>query len=537
MGTDDKRQDVVIVGAGASGAAFAWSLAKDGFSVLCLEQGGWTDPSKYPSNQQDWEIHRQTDFNPDPNFRNLPEDYPVNDEDSPIAPLMYNAVGGSTIHWSAHFPRFHPSDFKTRTLDGVGDDWPMTYAELEPYFDTNDRIMGVAGTTGDTAYPPKSERQTPPIPLGVLGQTMAGGFDKLGWHWWPSDSAILTAPYDGRAACNNCGPCDIGCSRRAKASTDITYWPKALAMGAQLKTHCRVREVTVNKDGLADGVIYYDPHGQVQEQKAKTVVLACNGIGTPRLLLNSTSPAFPNGLANSSGLVGKNLMFHPYAMVTGVFDEILDGYKGPMGASIISQEHYETDLSRGFVRGYAFQVVRSPGPVAVARGGIGGRRLEWGEGHHSALAERLGRTITIAVIGEDLPELHNAVTLDDEMTDSNGIPAPKVSYTLSDNSQKMMDHGIGTATEVLEAAGAHTVTANPLLRPAGWHLLGTARMGDDPAASVVERSGRAHDVKNLFIIDGSVFVTAGAVNPTSTIQAVALLMADEFKQNARHLLD
>ena len=537
MDNEGDRQDVVIIGAGASGAAFAWSLAKDGFSVLCLEQGGWADPRDYPSNQQDWEIHRQTDFNPDPNFRNLPEDYPVNDKDSPIAPLMYNAVGGSTIHWSAHFPRFHPSDFRTKSLDGVGDDWPVTYSELEPYFDTNDRIMGVAGMTGDTAYPPKSERQTPPIPLGVLGQTMANGFDRLGWHWWPSDSAILTAPYDGRAACNNCGPCDIGCSRRAKASTDVTYWPKALAMGAQLKTNCRVREVTVNSDGLADGVIYYDPDGQVQEQKAKVIVMACNGIGTPRLLLNSTSAVFPDGLANSSGLVGKNLMFHPYAMVTGVFDEMLEGYKGPMGASIISQEHYETDLSRGFVRGYAFQVVRSPGPVSVARGGVGGQRLPWGEGHHASVAERLGHTITIAVIGEDLPELHNEVTLDEELTDGSGIPAPKVNYTLSENSRKMMDHGIGTATQVLEAAGAHTVTSNPLLRPAGWHLLGTARMGEDPASSVVSRSGQSHDVKNLFVIDGSVFVTAGAVNPTSTIQAVALLMADEFKQNARHLLD
>ena len=208
-----------------------------------------------------------------------------------------------------------------------------------------------------------------------------------------------------------------------------------------------------------------------------------------------------------------------------------------MGASIVSQEHYETDLSRGFVRGYAFQVARGTGPVSTTRGGAGGRRIPWGEGHHAALAERLGRTVTIAVIGEDLPELHNEVTLDDELTDSNGIPAPKVSYALSENSRKMMDHGIGTATAVLEAAGAHTVTANPLLRPAGWHLLGTARMGTDPGSSVVGRSGQAHDVKNMFVIDGSVFVTAGAVNPTSTIQAVALLMADEFKQNARHLLD
>ena len=534
MSKEDDRVDVLVIGAGASGAAFTWSLAKDGFDVMCLEQGGWTDPSQYPPTQQDWEIHRQTDFSANPNFRGLPEDYPVNDADSPIAPLMYNAVGGSTIHWSAHFPRFHPSDFRTKTLDGVAEDWPLSYEELEPYFDLNDRIMGVAGTTGDTAYPPKSARQTPPIPLGAVGETMARGFDKLGWHWWPSDSAILTAPYDGRAACNNCGPCDIGCARGAKSSTDITYWPKALALGAQLKTHCRVREITVGRDGLADGVLYYDADGNAQEQKARTVVLACNGIGTARLMLTSRSAMFPDGLANSSGLVGKNLMFHPYAMVTGVFEELLEGYKGPNGAAIVSQEFYETDLSRGFVRGYAFQVVRSNGPVTTAQGGIMGGRIPWGVEHHDRFQKALGHSITIAVIGEDLPELHNRVTLDSELTDSDGIPAPKVSYTLSENSGKMMEHGIARASEAMEAAGAYDVNVIPLLRAGGWHLMGTAKMGSDPDSSVVNRGGQAHDVKNLFIVDGSVFVTAGGVNPTSTIQAVALHMANEFKQNARH---
>ena len=331
MSVSDDKVDVLVIGAGASGAAFTWSLVKDGFDVLCLEQGGWVDPSQYPSTLPDWETHRQTDFNANPNVRALPEDYPVNDSDSAIAPLMYNAVGGSTIHWSAHFPRFHPSDFRTKTLDGVADDWPLTYDVLEPYFDTNDRIMGVAGITGDTAYPPKSERQTPPLPLGHAGRVMARGFDKLGWHWWPSDATILTAPYDGRAACNNCGPCDIGCTRRAKASTDVTYWPKALTLGARLKTNCRVREITLNSRGLADGVIYYDADGNVSEQKANSVVLACNGVGTPRLMLNSCSPQFPDGIANSSGLVGKNLMFHPYSILFGTFDERIDGYMGRWG--------------------------------------------------------------------------------------------------------------------------------------------------------------------------------------------------------------
>ena len=450
---------------------------------------------------------------------------------------MYNAVGGSTIHWAAHFPRFHPSDFRVKTLDGVADDWPFTYEDLEPYFDLNDRIMGVAGTTGDPAYPPKSDRQTQPIPLGELGLKVAEGFDKLGWHWWPSDSAIIAEDYDGRQACNYCGPCDLGCTRKAKASADVTYWPKALKNGVKLQTHARVREITVNSQGETDGVVYYDRDGVVQHQAAKVVVLAANGVGTPRLLLNSTSTRFPDGLANSSGLVGKNLMFHPYALITAVFDEDLEGHIGPVGCAVVSQEFYETDLSRGFVRGYIFQMNRSPGLLPSALGSIDLKRAPWGDRHHEEMRRRFGRAVTLAICGEDLPELHNEVILDPDLTDDFGIPAPKVNYTLSDNSRKLMDHAIARGTEALEAAGAIQVEADPLLRSGGWHLLGTARMGTDPSKSVVDPEGRSHDVENLFIVDGSVFVTAGAVNPTSTLQAITLHMADRFKAGARHLLD
>ena len=537
MAIKEEPADVLVIGAGGSGGAFAWSLSDAGIQVVCLEQGDWVAPHAFPSALDEWELHRLTDMSPDPNVRAQRQDYPVNNDESPIAPLMYNAVGGSTIHWSAHFPRFHPSDFRVRSLDGVADDWPISYSQLERFFDLNDRMMGVSGVRGDPAYPPKPERQTPPIPLGALGETIVKGFEKLGWHWWPSDSAIITRPYQGRAACNNCGPCDIGCYQGAKASTDLTYWPRALENGAVLRTRSRVREITVGRDGLADGAVYYDDQGRVREQKARIVVIACNGVGTPRLLLNSKSALFPDGLANSSGLVGKNLMFHPYAMVTGLFDEVLEGYKGPIGCVILSQEFYETDPARGFVRGYTFQVVRSSGPANTAMSGQGGLPVPWGMDHHRLFKERFGRTVTLCVIGDDLPEEHNRITLDPELSDSDGIPAPKVTYTLSDNSRRMLDHGIARATEVLEASGAHQVLVNPLLRPAGWHLMGTARMGTDPAGSVVDASGRCHDVKNLFIIDGSIFVTAGAVNPTPTIQALALYIADQLKRNGRTLTD
>ena len=161
--TPGERVDVLVIGAGASGAAVAWMLARAGIGVTCLEQGDWVDPKSYPHWQPDWELHRHTDWSPEPNVRRLPQDYPVNDAASAIAPLMFNAVGGSTIHWSAHFPRLRPSDFRVRSLDGVADDWPVDYTALEPFFDLNDRLMGVAGVAGDPAYPPKPPRQTPPL--------------------------------------------------------------------------------------------------------------------------------------------------------------------------------------------------------------------------------------------------------------------------------------------------------------------------------------------------------------------------------------
>jgi choline dehydrogenase-like flavoprotein len=528
--------DVLIVGAGASGAAFAWSLADTRMNILCLEQGDWVEPESYPGMADDWELRQLGDFALSPNSRKRREDYPVNDADSPIAASMFNAVGGSTILYAAHFPRLHPSDFRVRTLDGAAADWPIDYRLLAPYYDVNARMMGVSGLAGDPAYPDK-EVPLPPVALGKVGETLAAGFNRLGWHWWPSDSAITTAEYEGRAPCVNAGTCLLGCPQGAKASTDVTYWPPALRQGVRIRTRCRVREITLGDNGMADGVVYYDAEGVERRQRAHVVVLACNGIGTPRLLLNSRSKHFPDGLANRSGLVGKNLMFHPYAMVTGIFDEPLEGYKGPTGCCIMSQEFYETDPARGFLRGYSFEILRGFGPVSTALWGMGAGRLPSGSDHHRAFAELFDRTAGMVVICEDLPEESNQVTLDADLTDSDGIPAPRITYRLSENSSKMLEHSVARAKEVLEASGARATVAEAPLRIAGWHLMGTARMGSDPRTSVVNEWGRCHDVRNLFIIDGSIFVTAGAVNPTNTIQALALYIADTMKKNLATLFD
>lgn len=527
--------DVLIIGAGASGAAVAWSLAETRMRILCLEQGDWVKPTDYPSNGRDYEARQMGEFHFSPNRRASDVDYPVNEDDSPIKVANFNGVGGGTVLYAGHFPRFHPSDFRVRSLDGVADDWPIDYRTLEPYYAENDRMMGVSGLVGDPAYPPKTPVM-PPLPLGRTGMALGQGFNDLGWHWWPSDSTIATQEYRGRAPCINLGQCIAGCAQGAKASTDITYWPEALRAGVTLRTRCRVREITTNEAGMASGVIYYDEHGVEQFQPAEVVIVACNGIGTPRILLNSAASRHPDGLANSSGMVGRNLMFHPYAGVYGRFEAALDGHRGPIDA-VWSQQFYETDPSRGFVRGYTFETTRGRGPVQTALIGMLSGKLPMGAGHHAAYRGLFDRIAGLVAICEDLPEAHNRVTLDPVLKDSSGIAAPKVSYTLSENSLKMLAHSAARATEVLRAAGAVDVSVTSPLSIGGWHNMGTARMGTDPERSVVNEWGRSHDVKNLFIVDGSIFVTSAGVNPTSTIQALALYVADNIKRRLANLFD
>ncbi len=508
----------------------AWSLADTRMKILCLEQGEWMKPGEYPSTQRDWES-RPVGANP--NLRSQPMGYPVNNAGAELPVSGFHAVGGATILYAGHFPRFHPSDFRVRTLDGVADDWPIDHELLWPYYAENDRMMGVAGLEGDPAYPSKKS-VLPPLPLGKSGEAIARGFNALGWHWWPSDSAILTEQYDGRDKCINLGSCTKGCAHGAKASTDVTYWPHAIRLGVELRTGCRVGQITVNDKGMASGVIYYDADGNEHHQTAEVVVLACNGVGTPRLLLNSQSRLFPDGLANRSGLVGKNLMLHPYATIFGTFDEPLDGYRGP-GNCIQSQEFYETDPSRGFVRGYTLEIVRGRGHVDTALGGVMSGRIPFGHDHHRAYRDMFNRIAGMLGICEDLPELHNTVTLDPDQVDASGIPVPKVTYRISENSWNMLAHARARGEDILRAAGARDIQSG-MLRGAG-HLMGTARMGTDPANSVVNEWGRCHDVRNLFIVDGSIFVTSAGVNPTRTIQALALYVADSMKKRLAHLFD
>lgn len=524
--------DVVVVGSGPSGSVVTHTLAKHGLSVACLEQGDFVQSSDFPGNYPEWELLIQHRWAHDPNLRQVPADYPLNNELSDMSPVMYNGVGGTSLIFGGHWHRLLPSDFRFRTLHGEGEDWPISYEEMTPYHRMVDNIIAVSGLEGDPAYPPGLEYQQGPLPLGKAGLKAAEGMNHLGWHWWPGSQVIPTHRHDHMEGCVRYGLCEFGCPQGAKASADRAFLPFALEAGAKLITGARVRQVTTDSRGRATGVLWTDREGQDHELRANAVVLCANGVGTPRILLNSASPSHPNGLANSSGQVGRNLMLHPCATVTGYFDEDLESWKGPAGQLMYSMEFYESDPTRGFVGGAKWDLHPTPGPLSAIETH---RQLPfdqlWGAGFHQ-VARTHRRGLMWCSITSDLPEATNRVTIDPELTDWAGIPAPKVEYRLSENSWRNLRFNLDRMRESLEAAGAAETYSVDVWIDQPGHLLGTARMGADARDSVVDSFGRAHDVPNLFVADGSLFVTSGGVNPTSTITALAMRVATSIVEHA-----
>lgn len=540
MTEQNEPVDAVVIGAGPGGAITSMILAERGLRVVCLDQGDWIVPQERPHFDADWEFRRAMgDWSLQPNVRRLPQDYPIDTGDE--KPLLWSGVGGSTNLYTATWPRYRPSDFRKGTEHGLAPDWPLAYEDLAPFFDRADADYGICGLLGDPSMPMRGPFQTPPQARGGTGRAAARGFETLGWHWWPMPTAIISEPFNGRLPCNNCCNCLSGCPRGSIGNPAVTHWPRAIAAGVELRTNSRVCRIETGADGRATGVTYLDRRtGAKSFQPAKVVVAAANGIGTPRLLLMSASEQHPNGLANSSDQVGRNLMHHVLGFVEMWLDEPTENYMGTISASLISAEFAETDVSRGFVNGITLHMIRQSGAGLQATGGFSGNRAPWGRGHHEWFRRHFGHGLAVLVYGDDLPRPENRVTLSTTHIDSSGLPAAKVDYKLCENDRLLIRFGLERGVELARALGAFDVKTNDLVdaegnySPPAWHLLGTARMGSDPANSVVNRWHQTWDCQNLFIIDGSVMTTGAAINPTSTISALAYRAADNL---ATHFAD
>ncbi|USG66336.1 GMC family oxidoreductase [Brevibacillus ruminantium] len=510
--------DVCIVGAGAAGGVLAYELAQAGLKVVVIEAGPFWNP--------------QTDFASDElTMRNLGwQETRLVDGKNPLR-LGHNnsgrGVGGGTVHFTGVFLRFHESDFMTKTVDGVGEDWPIRYQDLAPYYDKIDREIAVSGPDhfpwgafrGPYPYPVRE-------PISANSQLFREACAKLGMDSVVAPLAILSGPFDGRPPCINRGFCNQGCMPNAKYSGLIHHIPKAIQEGAEVLSDCMVTEILTDGSRVTGVVFSHD--GKTYRQTARVIILAGFVVETPRLLLHSATPHFPDGLANSSGWVGKAIMPHSSQDVYGILPDEVRLYKGtPVLA--LTQHFYETDRERGFARGYTLNAHGSR-PVSMA-GGIAAERLDgrflWGKSLRETMLD-YNHYARVTLVGEVLPNPQNCVTLSGEK-DEYGMPVPKVTFSYGENDQKMIAHAIKQMNRLIEAMGGkpqHVVDDTA-------HLMGGCRMGNDPNTSVVNEFGQSHDIPNLFIAGASTFVTSSGSNPTNTVMALAARTADKLIEAMR----
>ncbi len=516
------KKTILIIGAGASGSAAAWNLSKfSDLNVICFEQGKKNNSNEYDYTSDEWERNKIIKYQKNPNKRNSTDDYPINNQNSDISLANFNGVGGSTVIYNAHLPRFKPSDFNTYKNEGVGMDWPLNYNDLVKYFEINEKRMGVAGLPGDPAYP-DIKKLLLNVKLDKSGELILKAFRKLKWHCWPSYSGIATTNIKGR-------------KKLSKANAINSYLSDAIKNGVKLKTNSRVINIKLNKHGKAAGVYYFNKYKKIKFQEASVIILACSGAGTPRLMLNSKNKFFPNGLANSSMQIGKNLMLHPLGYAEGKFEKFLASHRGPEGCCLYSHQFYQTKKNNNFKRGYTIQILRGQSALEVAFNEKKFKNLKFGSKFHQNFLDNYGHSIPMAIICEDFPDKKNYLELDHKNKDISGMPGIKVNYTISDNTKKMLSHGINKCKEVLKTAGAVRIRSFGPVRDTGWHIMGTARMGLNKKNSVVNPSCQTHDIENLFIIDSSVFTTSSGVNPLNTIMALSLRATDFIKHNINKL--
>jgi choline dehydrogenase-like flavoprotein len=456
-------------------------------------------------------------------------------------PLVYaRGVGGSSVHFTANFWRLHPSDFNEKSIlgpiSGTGfDDWPITYDELEPYYTKVDWEIGVSGVPGPFDPPRSRPYPMPPLPAKSSGVLFDRGARKVGLHPQPAPLAIASRPFNGRSPCQHCGYCmGYGCEFGAKSSTLVAMIPLAQNTGrCEIRPNSTVFRIVTNPAGRVTEVLYYDADGREHAQKARAFIVAANGAETPRLLLLSASPQHPQGLANSSGKVGKHLMFNTNPLAYGVYEHPLNEYKS-VQTTRIAHDFYDTDPKRGFYGGGGIDVRMVAGPLryALSWGSPGAPR--WGAKFKRRLHDEFTHTMNVSAHATSLPLESNDITLDPTAKDKFGRAAIRMTYKDHPDDLKTAQFLIDRCLEILHASGARKVWNDPISESTRTaHLLGTCRMGDDPRTSVVDKFHRAHDVRNLFICDGSSMVTSGRGQPTMTIQALAFRAAKHISDFAK----
>lgn len=540
--------DFLIVGSGAAGGVLARELSQAGFSVVVLEQGPYRRAGDFNHDELAKFIHNDLLMHPswkdNQSFRHHEsEQAVVRDGSNGPPPALYaRTVGGSSVHFSGNYWRMRPVDFKERSLlgsiEGTGfADWPISYNELEPYYSKAEWEIGVSGIPGPFDPPRSRPYPLPPMPVKSSGVLFEQGALKLGLHPQPAPVAILSQPYQGRPACTNCGFCmSFGCEMNAKSSTLVNMIPQAEQTGrCEIRTHSTVFRLETSARGRMTGASYLDAKGQQQRQKAKAVIVAANGAETPRLLLLSESSQFPQGLANSSGLVGKYLMANGHARVRGYFEHELNDWKG-IQCTRISHDFYEHDHKRGFYGGGGLdgRPMTEAGPIMSALTEAGSPRLRWGRQMKADIISSFNRRMGVLASTTSLAVERNNITLDPDLKDAHGRAALRITYSDHADDLAMAAFLQERGSEILEAAGAIKVVREPVVaQNLLAHLLGTCRMGDDPETSVVDRYHRSHQVPNLFICDGSSMVTSGRGQPTLTIQALAFRAAEHIAGFAR----
>lgn len=541
-----KEVDFVIIGSGASGGVIAKELSTQGFDVVVLEQGPYRTAQDF--NHDEIAVNFMNELMNHPGW-NDPQTFRASDKEvaevamrGPPPALYARGVGGSSVHFTANYWRFHESDFKERSLlgpmQGTGfADWPISYEELEPYYSKVEWECGVSGQVGPFDAPRSKPYPMPPLPVKSSGVLFEKGAKALGLNPQPAPMAILSRPFNGRPACMHCGFCmGFGCEANAKSSTLASMIPIAEASG-----HCEIRplstvfKIETNDKGRVTQVQYLDANGQQQAQKAKAVVLAANGAETPRLLFLSSSPLFPNGLANSSGIVGQYLMGNGHSSTNAVFEHPLNEFKS-VQVTRISHDFYENDPARGFYGGGGLDArpFLDSTPILYSMMGLPPDKPTWGPEFKKNLAYYYTRKMSVLGSTTSVPLARNNITLDPDLKDTKGRAAIRMTYLDHDDDLAMATFLQDKAVQIMQAAGAKEVWRNPVEGgTVQAHLLGTCRMGNDPKTSVVDKYHRAHDVPNLFICDGSSFVSSGRGQPTMTIQALAFRASEHIAGFAR----